>query len=583
MQPGKRNMPALLLVLCYLLSFLVACNSGNKVIGSSNTEAPASKQIFVKPILGNPSYAALDPALVTDVSSASIVNMLYEGLVELNDFGGIQDTLAQTHHVSPDGLTWTFTLRAHLQFNDGTPLTSADVAYSIDRALQPATHSFAAPYFLGLIKDSDKLEAGQIKTLIGDSILTSDARTVVIITNRRAAYFLYTLTNQTAYVVEKSFVTRYGSQFTMHLSQGGSSGPWQLAQYLPNKEMDFVPNTHYAGSKTQLKKIVRPFYISPNTAYKDYQVDRLDAAPIPAPQLAQVKKATPGQYHQYPVLAINYLAMNYLVKPFDNIKIRQAFALALNKDLIAAKIYTGSAIATNHIIPPGIPGYNANLTGPTGERSTAGDTAVAKKLFDAGLQEEGLTREKLPPIVLSVVGSNTAEVRAQYAVFQQMWQQALGITVTIDYVDDAKLQTEIGAATNNPHGLMFWYAAWIADYPDAQDWTSLQFGRSSQFNNMNYGQNSTADAAQQQATQQSLVQADASLVPAERLQRYQQAEQQLVNDVAWLPVAQQVASYVQKPCVQGITDTPYGVTPPDDWGRVFISTATPCTNTSSYQ
>jgi oligopeptide transport system substrate-binding protein len=583
MQPDKRNRAAL--VFCCLLVFLcTACDSANKtIILPAITKAPASKQIFVKPILGSPGYVTLDPALVTDLPSASIVNMLYEGLVEISDNGGIQKTLAQNYSEGPDGLTWTFTLRDHLQFNDGTPLTSADVAYSLDRALQPATRSLAAPYYLRLIKDSDKLASGQIKTLIGDSILTPDAKTVVIVTSRRAAYFLYTLTNQTAYVVEKSFVTKYGTQFTKHLSQGGSSGPWQLAHYIPQKEIDFVPNTHYAGQKTQLRKIVRPFYMSASTAYKDYRVDRLDSTPVPVAQLAQVKQATPGQYHQYPLLAINYLAMNYLVKPFDNIKIRQAFALALNKDLITAKVYTDSAIATNHIIPTDISGSNTNLTGPAGGKGTAGDAATARKLFAAGLREEKLTQQQLPPIVLSVPGSNTADVREQYAVFQQMWQQALGITVTIDYVDYAKLQIEIGAATNNAHGLMFWYASWIADYPDAQDWTSLQFARGSQLNNMNYGQNSATDAVQQQAVQQALAQADASTVPAQRQQQYQRAEQQLVNDVAWLPIAQQVASYVQKPCVQGITDTPYGVTPPDDWGKAFISTATPCANTSNYQ
>ncbi|HEV2659035.1 MAG TPA: ABC transporter substrate-binding protein, partial [Ktedonobacteraceae bacterium] len=341
----------------------------------------------MKPILGSPGYVELDPALVPDLPSASIVNMLYEGLVELSDNGGIQKMLAQSYSVSPDGLTWTFTLRDHLQFNDGTPLTSADVAYSLDRALQPATRSPLAPYYLRLIKDSDKLASGQIKTLLGDSILTPDAKTVILVTSKRAAYFLYTLTNQTAYVVEKSFVTKYGAQFTAHLNQGGSSGPWQLAHYIPQKEIDFVPNTRYAGQKTQLRKFVRPFYMGASTAYKDYRVDRLDSTPVPVAQLAQVKQAIRGQYHQYPLLAINYLAMNYLVKPFDNIKIRQAFALALNKDLIVARVYTGSAIATNHIIPGGIPGSSANLTGPTGGKGTAGDPATARKLFAAGLRE----------------------------------------------------------------------------------------------------------------------------------------------------------------------------------------------------
>jgi oligopeptide transport system substrate-binding protein len=502
--------------------------------------------------------------------------MLYEGLVEINDAGNIQNTLAQSYKVSGDGLTWTFTLRNHLQFNDGAPLTSADVAYSLDRALQPSTHSFLAPSYLGLIKDSDKLLLGQIHTLIGDSILTPDAKTVILVTNRRAAYFLYTLANQTSYVVEKSFVAKYGPQFTTHLSQGGSSGPWQLAQYQPQKEIDFTPNAHYTLQKTRLQKIVRPFYMSTTTAYRDYQTDRLDSTPVPKAELMQVQQAISKQYHQYPTLAIDYLAMNYLVKPFDNIKIRQAFALALNKKLLATKVYKGAAIPTNHIIPPGIAGSNADLTGPAGVKNMSGDATLARRLFEAGLREEKLTREQLPPIILSVPGSNTVEFSTQYAVFQQMWQQALGIAVTINFLDEKKFQSEVFASTHNAHGLMIWYDAWIADYPDAQDWTSLQFASGAQLNTMNYGQNSSSDAAQQQGVQQTLIQADADMVPKQRQQRYQLAEQQLVNDVAWLPIAQQIASYVQKPCVQGTTDNPYGITPPDDWGNVFISTATPC-------
>ena len=108
MQPDKRNRAAL--VFCCLLVFLcTACDSANKaIILPAITKAPASKQIFVKPILGSPGYVTLDPALVTDLPSASIVNMLYEGLVEISDNGGIQKTLAQNYSEGPDGLTWTF-------------------------------------------------------------------------------------------------------------------------------------------------------------------------------------------------------------------------------------------------------------------------------------------------------------------------------------------------------------------------------------------------------------------------------------------------------------------------------------------
>jgi oligopeptide transport system substrate-binding protein len=290
-----------------------------------------------------------------------------------------------------------------------------------------------------------------------------------------------------------------------------------------------------------------------------------------------------GQFHQVPQLSITFYAMNYLAKPFDNIKIRQAFALALDKDLIAHNIYKDTVMATNHIVPQGMPGYNLALTAPAGVQGTKGDATLAKKLFQEGLQEAGYaTAAALPAITLTVSSSGSADSRNEYAVVQQMWQTTLGVSVTIDDIDFNKLLDEEDATTNNPKGLQMWNDNWGADYPDPQDYTTLQFGKGGPLNSVNYGQNHTSDAAQQQATQQLLEQADVNPASASRLKQYQQAEQQLVNDVAWLPMYQGTATFVRKPCVAGVIDSTFG-TPPKDWGAVYISTATPCANTSSYQ
>src|SRR5262249_30791430 len=224
------------------------------------TKAAAGKQIYVRPYGGLSSLSTLDPALVTDLYSAQAIYYLYTGLVELNDTGEVIDVLAATHQVATDGVTWTFTLRENAKFSDGSPITSQDVAFSIDRALQPATKSADASYYLGLIKDSDKLSAGKIKTIIGDSLLTPDPKTVVIVANKKAAYFLEALTYQTAFVIEKSLYDKYGAKFTDHLTEGGCSGPWQLSQYVQGKEIDFVPNPNYFGKHPQLSKLIRPFY-----------------------------------------------------------------------------------------------------------------------------------------------------------------------------------------------------------------------------------------------------------------------------------------------------------------------------------
>src|SRR5207245_9415683 len=126
-----------------------------------------------------------------------------------------------------DDLQWTFKLKPNLKFSDGTPLTSQDVVYSIDRALQPANKSVVAPLYLGLIKDSDKLNAGKIKTIIDDSLLTPDPNTVVIKANKKATYFLDALVYSTSYVVVKSLVDTYGANYTDHLNDAGGAGPFK--------------------------------------------------------------------------------------------------------------------------------------------------------------------------------------------------------------------------------------------------------------------------------------------------------------------------------------------------------------------
>src|SRR6266700_2261474 len=575
MRPGKKITYGFLPALLCLFAILLAACGGTTTTppGSSGpTKASANKQIAILPESGVSDIATFDPGLSTDLPSIAAIDLVFTGLVQLD----------ASYEEGADGLTWTFHLRPNLKFSDGTPLTSADVAYSIDRALQPAEKSTVGPIYLALIKDSDKLVAGKIKTIIGDSIMTPDPSTVVLIANKKASYFLDALSYSCSYVVEKSLIDKFGNtKFTDHLTEGGGDGPFKVASYTHGQNIIFVPNPNYYGPIPQLAKVVYPFYKDADTVYKAYQVGQVDSTGIPSANLAAARKLT-NEFKQVPQLWIQYYAMNFLVKPFDNIKIRQAFELAINKDLIVQSVWKNALIPTNHIVPKGQPGYTPNLTGPDGVASTAGDPTKAKALFTAGLQEEGMTLSTVPPIRLTYP-SGSKDSDNEVAALQQMWQNVLGVSVKADPIDFNKLLSEITAATNNPKGLQFWGIGWIADYPDPQDWTTLQFDKGVPNNNTNYGQNSTSDAAQQQAVQQQLEAADINPDQNARLQAYMQAEQQLVNDVAWLPMEQITNNCLRKPCLTGVVDNPQDLTPPDDWGAIYISTATPCADTSSFQ
>src|SRR5258708_25165325 len=115
-----------------------------------------------------------------------------------------------------------------------------------------------------------------------------------------------------------------------------------------------------------------------------------------------------------------------------------------------------------------------------------------------------------------------------------MWERVLGVTVTPNPVDYNTLLDEVTAATNNPQGLQFWSLAWVAEYPDPQDWLTRQFDRGVPNNNMNYGENYSKNAAQQQSIPTPLGATDANFQPPARIQAYQKAEHHLVNDVAWM-------------------------------------------------
>ncbi|QBD82043.1 peptide ABC transporter substrate-binding protein [Ktedonosporobacter rubrisoli] len=563
-----------------LTTLLASCSSPSSPTTGQVSKAPDKQQVLAWPYEGISDIATLDPALATDAYSGAAIGLIYSGLVQYNSQGKLIPDLASSYSTSSDGLTWTFKLRDNAKWSDGTPVTSADVVYSYNRVLLPDTKAGFAN-FLAPIKDSDKLQAGKLKTLIGDSLLAPDPHTAIIKTSVPAAYFLDGLTFQEGYIVEKQAVEKYGKDFTQHLNQGGGSGAWIVSKFDHGKEIDFTPNPYYFGKKPQLRMIARPFFSTADTSYRSYQVNGLDFATVPKVKLDEAKALPDHQFHQDLALQISFFLMNYLVKPFDNIKIRQAFALALNKDEITQKIYKGTYIPSNHIIPQGANGYNPNLIGPAGVKGTAGDPKLARQLFDEGLKEEGLTRATLPPIVFSVTSGGAEDARNLFAVAQQMWQNNLGINVKIDDMDTNKLISSIVGSVGNSN-VMAASIAW-GGTPDPENWTNNQFGKGSGTNLPNYGQNSSSDAAQQLQTQQLIQKADANTTDqAQRMQQYDQAEQQLVNDVAWLPIFQVRNLYVLKPCVVNWSSLTYGTTP-DDMAKMYITTQSPCANTSHYQ
>jgi oligopeptide transport system substrate-binding protein len=580
MRNGKKFTRGFLPTLLVLVAMLVVACGGTSTTTTTgqHTKASAANQVLIwNAGAGVADIATFDPALVQDFFSNAAIQMVFTGLVKLNNDNKVETQLASSYDVAADKMTYTFHLKPDLKFSDGTPLTSQDVIYSMNRALAPKTQSLTAPYYMRYIKDATAFNNGKIPTLIGDSLKAPDPNTVVIIAGQPIAFFLETLTYSTNYVVEKKLIDQYGKNWTDHLTEGGGSGPFKVQEYTHSKQIVFVPNDTYYGSKPQLAKVVMPFYKETDTTYQVYNVNGIDVTAIPLSNFEQAK--TSKEFKAVPQLWTNYYTMNYLQKPFDVTECRQAFALAINKDLIVKSVWKNSNIATNHIVPQGQYGFNPNLTGPQGA-TTAGDQTKAKAALATCLQKEGYSEvSKMPSVTLTYSSAGIQAARDEVAAMQQMWQSTLGINVKTNDIDINKLFSYEGQGSGNP--LQFYTGpAWIADYPDPQDWTSLQFAKGVSQNGMSFGQNNGADAAAQQAVQQELAQADLMQDPNAREAAYNKAEQELVNFVAWMPMEQVTSNLLVKPCVQNYVFNAQGLFDPEQWSKIYISTDTPCAKTS---
>jgi oligopeptide transport system substrate-binding protein len=555
-----------------VLLLLAACGAASTPSGSSSTgqaqPASADKQVFRWPI-GNADFITLDPGLAQYANSILVINSLFTGLVELSGKGEIVHVLAASHQVSADGLTYTFPLRDGLKFSDGSPITADDIVYSINRTLDPATKSEVSFYF-SAIKDYDKLQSGKVKTLIGTSLLAPDPKTVKIILSQPTGYFLAALTYTSSYVVNRKLIEKYGDKWTDHMDEGGTSGPFKVAKYSHTVGITEVPDPNYFGEKPKLQKLEFLIGGDLDVEYKSYLSGQFDYSRVPPINIQEAK--TRKDYHFVLQLRTWYITFNFLTPPFDNIKIRQAFALAINKELLNKSVLRGTAHAVNRFVPTGaFTGYdNQNIKGPDGTTNLTGNVDLAKKLLTEGMQEKGYKSiADLPPITYN--DRNQKQTNDIAAFIVQQWKDVLGVNVKINVLELGKLNQQIDATKNNPKGMQLWYAGWGQDYPDPQDWLSVFLAKGVEQNGYNYGQNNTSAAPEQQAVQQKLSQADVLTDQKQRFDIYLDAEQKAVTDVTWVPLYQPNIDRMINPKVAGFALSPYESFDPDEWAKVYIA------------
>jgi oligopeptide transport system substrate-binding protein len=360
-----------------------------------------------------------------------------------------------------------------------------------------------------------------------------DDYTLQVTIDSPKSYFLSKLTYPTSFVVDRENVAKG----TNWWQKPNGTGPFKLNQWTPNQSLTLDRNSQYYGEVPKIQQVKYQFYTGlPMDLYEKGQIDATSVSTI------YIDKVTDKSGQFYPDLTINpefsftYLGFNCAKPPFDDVNIRRAFSMAIDKDRIISLVYRDMLQKANGILPVGLPGYNSNVTG------LDYDISKAKELIQSSNYKDV---SNLPPITLTTSGYAGA-IGANLEAIVYQWKQNLGVDVTVRQLEPERFYYNIRNEINE----IFDIGGWIADYAHPQDFIDILFNSSAENNYGDYS-NPQVDALIDQANRQ--------LDQAQSFALYQQAEQIIVNEAACLPLGFGKNYLLVKPYVNGYMVNPLGI------------------------
>lgn len=452
---------------------------------------------------------SLDPAIVTGVSEMRITKALFEGLLRLDGRTGHPiPALAERFDVSPDGTSYTFHLRTNAQWSTGTLITAEDVVYSWRRALSPST---AADYAgqLFYIRNAEQFYAGTARP---EELGVTAVGTHVVRVNliHPLVFFPDLCCFPILAVVPRSVIEQLGDRW-LSATPLPCSGPYALDSWRLNDKVRLRKNRfYYDASRTQSEVIDVLPVGSPNTALNLYETGLADVVwdkDLLPTELVDVLRNRPD-WHTFDYLGTYFYRFNVTRKPFDDARVRRAFALATDKERLVRKLTSCGERPARHFVPAGV----ANYDSPEG---LGFDPQAARQLLaDAGYPA-GKGFPQVRYSFFSAAGGG-AKMQGKIAVeLRDMWSEALGVTVELRQIErkvfysaQSRLDFDMSASS------------WVGDYNDANTFLDLYLSASG--NNRTGWKNPAYDSLIREANRQTNTTKRAAL--------FKEAEHLLVAD-----------------------------------------------------
>lgn len=494
-------------------------------------------------INGNPN--TLDPRKGGDYVASALHFMLFEGLIILNTDNSISPAQAESIEISDDKCVYTFHLR-NSTWSDGSPVTARDFEKSWKDILKPDFPASNA-HLLYPIKNAEAAKRGLV-ALDEVGIKAQDDKTLIIELEQPTPYFLQLISFCVFFPVNAPIDEAHPDWAYSAGKNFISNGPFVLKSWKHNNEIVLEKNEHYWNKKEVGLDAIRISIISDEmTAFKMYENNELDMindtlSPIPADSLASMAKT--DLLKICPVAGSTLCAFNNQRFPFNNVNIRKAFALAINREAIVKNITQLQETIATGAIPPIL---------KKSERSffKDHDAAYAKELFQKGLDELGIQASDLNGIHLSYYTSETYRKIVQ--ALQQQWLEVLGVEIKLENMERRVLMEKL-----NKRDYEMALTIWIAQYSDQMNileryklkensknyagWENPQFIRL-----LNESVNCRSDE--------------------ERMQILEKAESIFMDEMPVAPIYHMNCSFLMKPYVKGLHVTPIGS---NDYSKIRI-------------
>ena len=500
--------------------------------GCGTRETPVEEGIRTQTLLlGNLAEPKdLDPHILDAYTDMNIAAALFEGLTALDEKTAKPiPAAAESWEISPDGLVYTFHLRANAKWSDGTPLTSQDFAYSFERILTPA---FASQYSFMLwpIKNAEAFNAGKITDFSQVGIATPDATTLRITLERPTSYLLALAAHNAWYPVSKSAIDKnggmlqHGSRWTRPGNLVGN-GPFTLTEWNPNSRITVEKNPHYwDAAAVRLNRIRFLAVESAEVEERNFRAGQMHVTwDLPSSKVVAYQAEHSRQLRIDPLLSILYLNFNLKKPPFDNALVRRAFSLALDRAALSHSVLNGVLPPAYSFVPPDCGDYESTAR-------IQENAATARDLLKAAGYPDG---KGLPPISLQILNDQRQPKLAEAA--QAMWARELGVKVTIE-MNEQKIWLQNQQSMT--HQIAF--LGWTADFADPITFLGL-----AQTDN---GQNWSGFANREY--DQLLLKAEATADLAQRRALLQTAEGLLLNECPVAPLVFRSRTFLLHPAVK---------------------------------